>query len=483
LIVPGLATWDPVANAAKRLIAREDEMASGDRAALAPLADALVEARLLTRGGETLEVAHEALLRRQPISGWLEEQKDALKLRDDVLREAKEWADGDRHADGLMRRGTRLEAALSLQTDPDFTSVLAPARSYLAACQHQETAAKRRARRTVAAMFILMLGVIAALTGVTYKEPIIRTAHHVTTVGPYIAANITPHLLTDERERALKPGATFRECAKACPEMVVIPANTFVMGSPDGKTPIIGLDGKPKDGLLAPTEKGRSASEGPQHEVKVAIFAAGKHEVTYDDYDECVRLKGCTPVSDSGWGRGRRPVINVSWNQARQYVDWLACITGKPYRLLTEAEWEYAARAGSATPYATGHSITTSQAHFWVGNPPKPTVDVGSFPANAFGLHDMHGNVYEWVQDCWNYNHDGAPSDGSARTTGTCSLRVIRGGSRKVDQRELRSAVRNGYDVDYRDDGIGFRVGRTLSARAGAITVAPGAHLSVQGCP
>jgi CHASE2 domain-containing sensor protein len=133
LIVPGLATWDPAANAAKRLVARETDVAGGDRASLAPLADALVEARLLTRGGKTLEVAHEALLRRDPIAGWLEAQKDALKLRDDILREAKEWVEGGRYDKDLVRRGPRLAAALRLQANPDFASVLAPAREYLRA--------------------------------------------------------------------------------------------------------------------------------------------------------------------------------------------------------------------------------------------------------------------------------------------------------------------------------------------------------------
>ena len=133
LIVPALATWDAAANAAKRLVPNEADVIAGDRAGLAPLANALVEARLLTRGRGTLEVAHEALLRRQPISGWLEQQKDALKLRDDVLREAKEWADAGKPGQDLPRRGARLESALALQKHGDFASALTPAKEYLAA--------------------------------------------------------------------------------------------------------------------------------------------------------------------------------------------------------------------------------------------------------------------------------------------------------------------------------------------------------------
>lgn len=347
LFIPQLATWDPAANAAKRLVAQETELLSGVRAALVPLADALVhkDVRLLTRGRDTIEVAHEALLRRPPIAGWLDKHKDALKLRDDVLKEAKEWADRGKQSADLVRRGERLANGEKIAADPIFKTALVPAKDYLAACRKDENAAARAAGRRRAAIYTLMLGVIGALTAVIYKEPLLAFAHEVTTVRPYIAASITPHLLTAERERALKPREPFRECASACPEMVVIPAGTFVMGSPDGKTPVIGLDGKPKDGPLPPAEKGREADEGPQREVAIAAFAAGKHEVTFDDYMECVRLKGCVPVSDSGYGTGRKPVINISWDEATRYVEWLARLTGKPYRLLTEAEWEYAARA------------------------------------------------------------------------------------------------------------------------------------------
>jgi len=308
-----------------------------------------------------------------------------------------------------------------------------------------------------------MLGVIGALTAVIYKEPLLALAHEITTVRPYIAANITPHLLSDDAERGLKPGETFRECASACPEMVVIPAGTFIMGSPE-------------------SEKGREADEGPQREVTISQpFAVGKFEVTFDDYEECVRLKGCVPVSDSGYGTGRKPVINISWDEARQYVAWLARMTGKPYRLLTEAEWEYAARAGATTAYSFGDDERElcEHANFadltlrqvapagWVTSDAcednqTVTALVGSYSANDFGLFDMHGNVNEWTEDCYANSYEGAPPDASARQTADCKLRVARGGSWYSGPQVLRAALRNRYAPDFRSSSLGFRVGRSL---------------------
>ena len=304
LIVPGLATWDPEANAAKRLVANEADLIGGTRCVLAPLANALVEARLLTRNRDTLEVAHEALLRRPPVSGWLEEQKDALKLRDDVLKEAAEWESAAWAAKDLVRRGERLKMALDLQAAADFAAALAPGKDYLTACENAEKAARRRARNIQAVSYALLLGVIASLGGIIEKEWIGEQIHWFWTVRPYMRANFTPHVLSAEAERALKPGQTLRECARNCPEMVVIPAGTFVMGSPDGETQVIGLDGKPKAGPLAAAEEGRGSSEGPQHEVKIGYaFAAGKYAVTFDEWDECVKLGACPPAQFRLWSR------------------------------------------------------------------------------------------------------------------------------------------------------------------------------------
>ena len=465
LIVPALATWDPAAGAAKRLVPAEAEVTGGDRANLAPLADALVEARLLTRGSGTLEVAHEALLRRKPISGWLEEQKDGLKLRDDVIKEAEEWAGAGKADKDLVRRGVRLEAAQALAADLDFKSALLPAKDYLVACTRQETAARRRTRRTQAAIYTLMAGVIAALTGVVYKEPLGDLWFEQTTVRNFITGQVRPHVLTTEAEGALKPGATFRECAKKCPEMVVVPAGSFRMGSPDN-------------------EAGRYNNEGPVRTVTIAKpFAVGKFEVTWDDWETCVAMRGCDgrPTGDAKFGKGRKPVINVSWDQARSYVQWLSRMTSRKYRLLTEAEWEYAARAGTQTAYSFAddaadicrHTDLADQSYRRGGytgdiancnDGQTTTAPVGSYPANAFGLHDMHGNVWEWVQDCYDQKaYASAPTDATAvAEPADCKSRVVRGGSWLNSPRVLRAAFRLRYEPVLRNNLIGFRVARAL---------------------
>jgi formylglycine-generating enzyme required for sulfatase activity len=237
-------------------------------------------------------------------------------------------------------------------------------------------------------------------------------------------------------------GRVFHDCAD-CPEMVVIPAGEYVRGSPEA-------------------EPGRFAVEGPLAQVTIAsAFAVGKFEVTFEEWDGCVAAGGCRGYRPADrWGRGRQPVNNVSWDDANAYVAWLSGITGKPYRLLSEAEWEYAARAGTTTPYATGLSITAAQANFAGGHSQVRTV--GSYPANPFGLHDMLGNLSEWTEDCWNGSYGGAPANGSAWTAGNCSERVQRGGSWLTVPSALRSAKRLGESAGWRSNVIGFRVARTL---------------------
>lgn len=201
------------------------------------------------------------------------------------------------------------------------------------------------------------------------------------------------------------------------------------------------------------SEPQRLDSEGPQHQVSISRpFAAGKYEVTFDQWDACVRESGCSHnPGDQGWGRGRRPVINVSWQDAKAYTEWLSRKSGRRYRLLTEAEWEYVARAGTTTAFSTGASISATQANYdatygYAGSVTglyrRQTAEVGSFQPNAFGLHDVHGNVLEWTEDCWNGNYNGAPTDGTAWTSGECSRRVLRGGSWSYFPLFLRSAFR-----------------------------------------
>jgi formylglycine-generating enzyme required for sulfatase activity len=229
------------------------------------------------------------------------------------------------------------------------------------------------------------------------------------------------------------------------------------------------------------TEEGREDDEGPQHGVTIPKrFAVARFELTFDEWDACAAHGDCAQlVSDSGFGRGQQPVINVSWDEAQRYLTWLSTMTGQPYRLLTEAEWEYAARAGTTTAYYWGDEIGQGYANcFGCGSrwDSKQTAPVGSFAANAFGLYDMAGNVFQWVQDCYHFAYNGAPTDSSAWTSEACSMRVIRGGSWNNHPRDLRAASRGRGKAVARNYLLGFRVGRTLSATASAITVALGAH-------
>jgi formylglycine-generating enzyme required for sulfatase activity len=238
-------------------------------------------------------------------------------------------------------------------------------------------------------------------------------------------------------------GEEFRDCAD-CPEMVVIPAGSFIMGSPE-------------------TEDGRSDAEGPQHRVRIESFALGKYPVTFAEYDACVQAGGCRHrPNDQGWGRGRRPVINVSWNDSQAYVKWLSKKTGKAYRLPSEAEWEYACRAGTDTAYAQGEAITEKDANF--GRSVGKTTEVGSYPSNPWKLYDLHGNVWERVEDVWHENYVNAPDDGSAWTEGGSRARVLRGGSWFIGSWSLRAADRYWDVMGYWDHLIGFRVARTLQS-------------------
>jgi formylglycine-generating enzyme required for sulfatase activity len=311
--------------------------------------------------------------------------------------------------------------------------------------------------------------ILAALVFVAVRQP-----------SPWIAAD----------ERAPKPGDSFREC-DACPEMVVVPAGSFMMGSPVN-------------------EEGRTSEEDPVHKVTIAKpFAVGRFEVTFEEWDACVADGGCQhKPGDEGWGRGKRPVINVSWNDiTMEYLPWLRGKTGKTYRLLSEAEWEYAARAGSTTRFHFGddekelctygnvldqtanegikmsplaietiNKILPVRPEFTVNASCRDgyvnTALVGSFNPNQFGLYDMHGNVSELVQDCWWHSYSRWPIDrspftsvdGSAFTSGDCRYRVERSGSWASFPRYVRSAYRWGFGIapSHRNRFRGFRVARTL---------------------
>lgn len=259
-----------------------------------------------------------------------------------------------------------------------------------------------------------------------------------------------------------QPGDRFSDC-EACPELVVVPAGSFLMGS-------------------AASEQQRRENEGPQRRVTIpSPLAVGVYEITYTQWDACVRGGGCLGYSpaDGGAGRGVLPVTNVSWEDAQAYVAWLSDETGEEYRLPSEAEWQYAARAGTRTArywgesdaeqcrYANGADETLRDAD---PDPPiafcsdgyPETAPVGSFEPNGFGLHDVMGNVQEWTQDCWSWGYSGAPADGRPQETGDCSQRNLSGGSWALGPWHLRSASRFGARPAIRHHGFGFRVVRVL---------------------
>jgi formylglycine-generating enzyme required for sulfatase activity len=231
-----------------------------------------------------------------------------------------------------------------------------------------------------------------------------------------------------------------------CPKMVMIPAGNFAMGSP--------VD-----------ESARSENEGPQHQVTISrFFYVGKFEVTLKQWEACVREQGCShQPRNEVWSLANSPVTDVSWIDALAYVDWLTRKTGKNYRLLSEAEWEYAARAGSRTAYSFGPTPDNLSSFAWFESNSKSQPHlVGEKLGNEFGLYDMHGNVMEWTQDCWNENYIGAPADGRSWTNGACSQRVLRGGSWAGKPEQLRSSSRNSSSAaESRYSDLGFRVAMT----------------------
>ena len=268
------------------------------------------------------------------------------------------------------------------------------------------------------------------------------------------------------QDAASAPGSVFRDCP-ACPEMVVIPAGQFIMGSP--------------------LEESGHKDEKPQHPVRFARpFAVSKYELPFEQWDACTAAGRCPKAADDGFGRGSYPAINVSWDDAKGYVAWLSEHTGKRYRLLTESEWEYAARAGTTTPwfwgvaedswgsriaceYANTHDETGKEAHpmyVWsnhkcVDGYPE-NAPVGKFKPNAFGLHDMLGNVREWVEDCHVEGYAGMPGDGSVRKVEACERHLVRGGAWVDGPSTCRSAYRYAEDGAMRNYQIGFRVARDL---------------------
>lgn len=263
--------------------------------------------------------------------------------------------------------------------------------------------------------------------------------------GPQVAVGKPPQATAPIlNQPAFRAGSVFKDC-EDCPEMVVIPAGTFMMGS------------KIDPFAANPPTAEEHAEEQPQHAVSITSFALGKFEVTQEQW---YTFMGNLPSNFKG---RPLPVEQVSWSDAQEFINRINTKTGHNYRLPSEAEWEYAARAGSQTEYSFGDDPNQlSQFSWFVGSSNNKSHPVGEKIPNSFGLHDMHGNVWEWTQDCWNGNYSGAPADGNAWITGDCSQRIVRGGSWFSNPNLLRAAFRNRDSPTYRGIVIGFRVARSL---------------------
>jgi formylglycine-generating enzyme required for sulfatase activity len=420
-----------------------------------PLIDCLTEARLLikdrrTIGGEdveVIEVAHEALLREwKELNAALLEESEFLIAKGRLEQDVAEWkSTAKAQKDGALLKGNKLARAGEwvINRPQDFTI---DERDFIEQSVQRERRARASARLVQIISYVLLVAIIFGLLGWIKQSYIEEQVHWWTVMRPYMRAQVRPYVLGVDAEATLKPGDGFKECAKYCPEMAIVPAGEFIMGSPE-------------------SEQGSSSSEGPQHKaVFTRPFAVARFEVTFDDWDACVAYGDCPRVSDSGY-RSRQPVINVTWDDARHYVAWLSRMTGKFYRLLSEAEFEYAARARTLKAYPWGNEIGKNNANCadcgsqWDNVEPSP---VGSFKANEFGLYDMHGNVWQWLEDCYHRDYEGTPQDGSAWIEGgDCSRHIVRGGSWGDSSRDLRSASRGWNATGLRTTHQGFRAART----------------------
>jgi formylglycine-generating enzyme required for sulfatase activity len=428
----------------KRRVARRSELPE----AVQSLAGRFLAHRLLVEDAGKIEVAHESILRQWPgLAGWIAEEEGALKVLDSLRSAASDWCAHSstkavrRESVWLIHRGDRLKQGSAVIGRADFASSIdADTKAYVAACLTEEKRGKTRQRWLLVAAGVaaVILQDIAVVVG-TLNFGVAKAA--------YLRATVYRPEVQDSAVLASLPdGALFQDCAKAknyCPEMVLIPASS------DGR---------------AVAKNGEAAS--------IARFAVSKYDVTFANWKACVAANGCknnlTP-GNNGWPGDDRPVINVSWDDAKDYARWLSDITGVEYRLLWNAEWDYVAHAGKATPYPWGEEANGSNMANCYGceSPIRyggtSTSPVDSFPPNPFGIHDAFGNVYQWVEDC------GVPSSGRRLPSGEmptldsggCEQRYRRGGAWNTD-------ASNPLDDYHYNPGTarvstyGFRVARTL---------------------
>jgi formylglycine-generating enzyme required for sulfatase activity len=362
---------------------------------------------------------------------------ESLLLRGEDVTAAQAWAESRKTDAPGITDGMR--AFIAASKDADRIALT------------KSNAAQRRVLRMQALVIVLLVGLILALTGGIYHSSIADAWRFLTVTWPYERTNVWPYVLSTAKEQALKPGESFKDCAQDCPEMVVVPAGSYTMGGPN-------------------------TSEQPQHRVTFTKpFEVAKYDLTFAEWDACVTGGGCNAYKpdDKGRCRGHErcqlPVVNVNWDDAHAYVDWLSAVTGKTYRLLSESEYEYATRAGTTTVYPWGDDIKFNGEAMAnckdCGEPHYGTEPVGSFLPNQYGLYDMVGNVWGWIEDCVHINYMGAPTDGSgwlANNGGDCTNRIVRGGSWLSTPETLRSAYRTDVPIHHRYNDVGFRVARTL---------------------
>jgi formylglycine-generating enzyme required for sulfatase activity len=403
-------------------------------------------------GDTYAEVAHEAIFRRwDKLREWIAAEREFLAWRSSLETTRHSW-----EATPAASKGDALLRGFALTQAKNWLAKrcedIEPAdRDFIVLSRKS---AQRRRLRVQALVGVLALGIVANLILWRNQSYLQQQWHWWTVTRPYMVSHVLPYVLSAAKERTLKPGDSFKECAQGCPEMVVVPAGSFLMGATPAESQAPGY-----------------RSEIPPHPVTITKpFAVAKYELTFGDWDTCVTLGGCAKdINDSGFGRDQQPVINVSWNDAQTYVKWLSMITGKTYRLLSEAEYEYAARAGAEMRYPWGDDFKLNGKPMancsgcgsqWDNKHPAP---VGSFSSNAFGLNDMVGNVFEWTEDCIHGNYDHAPADGSAWIEGSdCKGHVVRASSFNYPPGYLRSSFRSMPTPGYQDNNLGFRVARTL---------------------
>lgn len=376
----------------------------------------LVSSRLASSGEDTIEVSHEALIRQWGrLKKWVDGERTFIAWQQDLCETLRQY-EKSKHSSDLLLRGRSLTDALDwLQKKPEYFSLREE--HFIKASQN------RKIRQRVAAAIVtcLMLLVIGGTTWLWQKGYNLDQA-------------------------ALKIQSVFVSI-HVLPQMVLVPGGSFQMGD---------------------VEKLGESWRNPAHEVLVKPYMMGKYEVTFEEYDRFAIATGRDFPNDQKWGRGRRPVINVSWEDAKAYVEWLSQETGPRYRLLTESEWEYATRSG---PKQEGWAGTSKDAQLgeyavFIENSGNRTAEVGTKLANGFGVYDLSGNVWEWVEDCAHDSYEQAPTDGSVwleTAGGNCGRRILRGGSWSYAPEDLRASNRlRDFAVNRFSSAIGFRLAQNM---------------------